>query len=395
MEHKKELIENTERDLERDVEEDTRIEETGSDFKIPSHHLSIMNQDVNVETLIKWIKSGKIIFPDFQRGLVWDKNKEEDLIDSILIRIPIPSLTFIKVENEGNYYYEVIDGMQRLSTINKFINPSKNDSGPKIKYQKKVFESLDNSQKEDIKDYSFNISFFSLSTEKYGKNTKGILDNIKYQIFKKINKGSVDLTPQEVRNAIYMCPNLKKIVEITKNDIFFNLVKEDNRYNHNKPRNRKVQDEFLIRLLSYSYWYFNNEKINFKSKKEDFLNNFMENVKNNEINISELLNNSLKILEKIDDKSFYSLRANKDYKIESSSIMETFSEALFIYFQILIENNKVIPDRGSIFSVKKEIFMQYHQNTNKIRYKEFFQNTVNQESVVKRVEVLQELFNIK
>jgi hypothetical protein len=121
----------------------------------------------------------------------------------------------------------------------------------------------------------------------------------------------------------------------------------------------------------------------------------MENVKNNEINISELLNNSLKILEKIDDKSFYSLRANKDYKIESSSIMETFSEALFIYFQILIENNKVIPDRGSIFSVKKEIFMQYHQNTNKIRYKEFFQNTVNQESVVKRVEVLQELFNIK
>jgi hypothetical protein len=53
MEHKKELIENTERDLERDVEEDTRIEETGSDFKIPSHHLSIMNQDVNVETLIK------------------------------------------------------------------------------------------------------------------------------------------------------------------------------------------------------------------------------------------------------------------------------------------------------------------------------------------------------
>ena len=361
--------------------------EQGSEFEIPPGYIKVMSQQFAVDSLFKWHKKNKLIFPDFQRGPVWKKDKKESLIDSVLLKMPIPSLTFFELPNQN---FEVIDGLQRLTTIFDFIEENPKNE---IKYKNKKYKDLSDFEKDSIGDYSFHVSLFL-----FEKNEKELeietTNKIKYDIFKRINKGSEILTNQEVRNAVYSSPNLKKIVNFTKTTPFYSLIINDSKFKYDAPENRKPQDEFLIRLLSYSDWYFNKEKYKFKNKKEDFLNFFMENVNKNIINIDLLLENATEILDKINTinkSSFYSLSRNKRYEEESNKIMETFSEALFIYFQTVKDNN--FPTEIDIKNAKYKIFVEYQDDKNK--FKEFFQSTTSIKSIKNRVEILNSFFSKK
>lgn len=67
-----------------------------------------------------WIESGILqLQPEYQRNLVWDDQRKSALIESILLRIPIPSF-YIDERSDGGK--SVIDGLQRLSTIHEYIN---------------------------------------------------------------------------------------------------------------------------------------------------------------------------------------------------------------------------------------------------------------------------------
>ena len=67
---------------------------------------------------------GKMVVPSYQRGFVWKKEQENELVDSIKKGLPFGSMLLYKDENKGNY--RIIDGLQRSRTIYKFIeNPSK------------------------------------------------------------------------------------------------------------------------------------------------------------------------------------------------------------------------------------------------------------------------------
>jgi hypothetical protein len=120
----------------------------------------------------------------------------------------------------------------------------------------------------------------------------------------------------------------------------------------------------------------------------------MENVNKNIINIDLLLENATEILDKINTinkSSFYSLSRNKRYEEESNKIMETFSEALFIYFQTVKDNN--FPTEIDIKNAKYKIFVEYQDDKNK--FKEFFQSTTSIKSIKNRVEILNSFFSKK
>ncbi|MBF1276364.1 MAG: DUF262 domain-containing protein, partial [Parvimonas micra] len=97
----------------------------------------IVKQTWSITEIYQKIKSGSLILnPDYQRNEVWDIPKQISFIESLFMEIMIPPIYVVEVPGanilEGKKY-EVVDGKQRLSTINKFI---KNN----LKLEKKYLE---------------------------------------------------------------------------------------------------------------------------------------------------------------------------------------------------------------------------------------------------------------
>lgn len=131
--------------------------------------------------------------PNFQRKPVWKENKRKSLlIESLMLRIPIPAFYFY--ENE-NGLFQVIDGQQRLITIFEFLQGTFKLSG--LEYigdtcNKKTFAELDERYKQRI--YRTQLAVNVLDARSPHK--------VIYDIFRRINTGGITLTAQEMRNAI-------------------------------------------------------------------------------------------------------------------------------------------------------------------------------------------------
>lgn len=129
--------------------------------------------------------------PDYQRDYIMDEKKASKLIESVLLQIPIPTV-YLCEENDGTL--SIIDGQQRLTSFVKFL---KNEFDLKNleeykEFNGKKFADLDKSIQRTIK----NTSIHSIVIKKESQE-------LKYEIFARLNQGSTSLKPQELRNCIY------------------------------------------------------------------------------------------------------------------------------------------------------------------------------------------------
>lgn len=127
----------------------------------------------NLNTIIQRIKNNELILnPDFQRKEVWKEQKmKDDLIWSILSEMPIGFITLSRKTNDkGILEYEVVDGKQRLTTINEFINGDLSINGDVLKKffkeQKDFIENLGNNE-EKAKFEIFNKKILSFENFKF------------------------------------------------------------------------------------------------------------------------------------------------------------------------------------------------------------------------------------
>lgn len=129
--------------------------------------------------------------PDYQRDYIMDEKKASKLIESVLLQIPIPTV-YLCEENDGTL--SIIDGQQRLTSFVKFL---KNEFELKnleeyTEFNGKKFADLDKTIQRTIK----NTSIHSIVIKKESQE-------LKYEIFSRLNQGSTSLKPQELRNCIY------------------------------------------------------------------------------------------------------------------------------------------------------------------------------------------------
>ena len=152
------------------------------------------------------------IHPEFQRFYRWSDEQKSRLIESLLLGIPLPSI-FVSQRDDG--VWDVIDGLQRLSTIFQFVGRLRDDSGtllqPLTLKRTKYLPSLEGKKWEDDDPASSIGSANQLIIRRSKIDVKIILressDSSKYELFQRLNTGGSQLSDQELRNAILIMVN--------------------------------------------------------------------------------------------------------------------------------------------------------------------------------------------
>lgn len=197
----------------------------------------------SIEQINQMINDGDIdLSPDFQRGFVWtDITRKSRLIESLLLRIPIPVFYFSQDE-QG--LFQVVDGVQRLTVINAFMNNKfklknleylKECNDRWYKKENAENDNLDSMYRRRIQQTQIYINVIDPQTP--GK--------VKYDIFKRINTGGKALTNQEIRNCLASSRTRELLHELSKSHDFIQATRGS------ISPTRMADEELILRFISF------------------------------------------------------------------------------------------------------------------------------------------------
>lgn len=223
--------------------------EEGSEIEVPFDptKIDIIVKPMTIGSLETRLENGELdLTPDFQRQAnVWNSKRKARLIESIFLRIPLPSFYFSEDE-EGTY--AVVDGLQRLCAIFHFMKPKALAVATGVKlpplelqdlqYLKelngKTFEELDRKFQRRISELEITANIIRANTP----------PAVKFNVFARLNQGGMPLNAQEIRNAIFPGQWRKKIKALAECDAFKKATDE-------KVRTERQQDvELVLRFIA-------------------------------------------------------------------------------------------------------------------------------------------------
>ena len=166
--------------------------------------LAVTGTDWTVETIINQIKKGNIqLDPSFQRRDAWTTKVKSKFIESLFMGLPIPQIILAEQRDKKGKFI-VIDGKQRLLSLKQFALPSKNENALKLsglevlsKFNRMTYADIENGLFFDDID-AFNNQTIRTVVIKNWRNVE-----VLYLLFLRLNTGSVKLSPQELRQALY------------------------------------------------------------------------------------------------------------------------------------------------------------------------------------------------
>lgn len=192
-------------------------------------------KDITIFQYKRWFDTARLsLNPDWQRAYVWRGRRPSMLIESLLMQIPIPVIFLAKTDTDS---YEVIDGVQRLTTAFNFLDNKFPLTGMTVftEYNGKTFKELPEQARSQIEDAS--ITAFVLSE----KTRQDML----FTIFERINTGGVSLNEMEIRNCIFRGPLNDRIQQLTRNKDFLEAV------NMRNIGDRMLDRSLILRFLAF------------------------------------------------------------------------------------------------------------------------------------------------
>ena len=184
------------------------IDENDSWGDYPLDTVLIRNENRTVYDVLRRIEQGQYVMdPDFQRDFIWDDAKQSKLIESVLMRIPLP-VFYLAEDAEGRMV--VVDGLQRLSTFRRFV-----DGGLRLRLKdqaeldKKSFVDIAPKLQNRIEDC--NLTLYVIDAK--------VPERARLDIFERVNSG-VPLTRQQMRNSLYMGPATRFLKEEASTKLF-------------------------------------------------------------------------------------------------------------------------------------------------------------------------------
>lgn len=223
------------------------------EIDLKSKEIHTENLSMSIGEVISMYSDGDLdIHPEFQRFYRWSDNQKSKLIESILLNIPIPSI-FVAQRPDG--IWDVVDGLQRLSTIFEFIGILKNEKNelinPLILTETNLLPSLDKKKWESEDENSLTEAqqrYFKRSRLNFVIIQKESDSSSKYELFQRLNTGGSSLTPQEVRNCLLIMSNelyFEKLKELSEYDCFINTINISDK-NIDEQYDKELISRFLV-----------------------------------------------------------------------------------------------------------------------------------------------------
>ncbi len=283
----------------------------------------------------KYDKKRICIDPDFQRNFVWTNKQKSELIESVIMQIPLP-LIYLAENEDGTLV--VVDGRQRLTTFFQFL-----DNKFRLR-DLKILPQINGMNFEDLEESNLYSRYVTIIEDtqlvvqiiKYP--TK---DRVRFDIFDRVNRGGTPLNKQEMRNALYQGNATKLLDELSKMKSFQDAT-------GGSISSKHMKDKYIIlrALCFYLLWNGrlfdkNKKKIEYRSDMEELLGLGMDLFNKMDIN-------SIFCLKQLFDRTMtraYQCLGKDGFRIPSKGkarrpISMTLFETLFYYFTCF-ENKKI------------------------------------------------------
>jgi hypothetical protein len=234
-------------------------------------NVDVQTSNFSVRELARMVTEGELnISPEYQRLFRWDSQNESRLIESLMLGLPVPS---IFVATNDDFTLEVVDGLQRLSTLVHFLDPS--PEALKFLDKSAALELVDLETIPQLNGLTYSglpkelqLYFARTSLQVTALTDKSDYD-VRFELFDRLNAGSLKLTNQEVRNAVYRGPFVAFLHELAANEDFKSLLSIDE-----ERLKDGTLEETVLKFFAYGH-----AADQYRGPIKPFLNAFMKGQK--------------------------------------------------------------------------------------------------------------------
>jgi hypothetical protein len=206
-----------------------------------AHQFDYNTREWTIEVLLKLFDDNVIIIPEYQRQFIWPEENKSRFIESVFLEIPVPYLFF--AESEATGQLEVVDGVQRISTLRDFVK------GDLHLGELEILTSLS--------EFSFPDLLPSRQRKFLNRSLRAIVigenatPGAKFDIFSRLNTTAMKLNAAEVRRGAFRGKFQQLIGECAENAKFLTLC----RMSGPDTRVRREPEELVLRFFCYAERY--------------------------------------------------------------------------------------------------------------------------------------------
>lgn len=312
-----------------------------------------------VKSIPEMLKSGDYkLNPEYQRRNRWSNDRKSRLIESFIMNVPLPPIFLYEYEYSK---YEVMDGLQRLSSINDFYNNDFSLEG--LEYWgelngKKYSELPSEIQKGIDRRYISSIVLLEETAK-----TLEEAEELKQIVFERLNSGGEKLTPQETRNALYNGKFNQLCIRIAENPKFkemWNITSNEDTYY------KKMYDVELV-LRFFAYRFLNK----FRNTKEKFFDEYLKQANLFSIEtikeLENLFEETIYVIWEIFGKEAFILPKNERQNLRPTTVM--YDPLMQVISKYINYKDKLIKNKDTIFNQirsSSDLYAKYYNEESKL-----------------------------
>lgn len=248
-------------DSEVEIEDMSDAEDAPLELGSGERRLSTQSLDLSIDALVNRInRSTLVLQPEFQRDYVWSTGKASALVESVLMRIPLPVVYFAETQ-DGDW--EVVDGQQRLTSLYSYVVGHFPDGtafrlgqmNVRSDLKGKSFKDLTKTDQNAILNYTLRAVILQNDSH----------PDLKFEVFERLNCGSVQLKDAELRNCMYRGPYNDMLNELAENPYLLKI-------RHAEATHKRMEDrQLILRFFAMK----RNSHLNFRGGMKQFMNKEM------------------------------------------------------------------------------------------------------------------------
>lgn len=246
---------------ETETEETSGAEEAPLELNDGQRRIVTQSLDLSIEALVARISRAALILqPEFQRDYVWSAGKASALVESVLMRIPLP-VVYLAETPEGDW--EVVDGQQRLTSLYSYVLGRFPDGtafrlgqmNVRSDLKGKAFKDLPKADQNAILNYTLRAVILQNDSH----------PDLKFEVFERLNCGSVQLKDAELRNCMYRGSYNDMLNELAENPFLLKI-------RHAETPHKRMEDrQLILRFFAMK----RNTHLNFRGGMKQFMNREM------------------------------------------------------------------------------------------------------------------------